>query len=488
MREREQKLRRFAGANAELPEQKAGEPEVYYDESRPLHPDDVAYYLERYGFVKNSERPSETSMASIERERQAYARMTAAEPSDQAIQPKAKTAVGQADAAQGAANEVAGGWSIRGAGRRLAGIALPVVRKRWAMLDQSTGGHLSQGIAELAQAVATRWPVTTKTAAAVTQVLSEGSSIGHERDHEVPRFATYTRPAPHPRQLLASWEDPGHEQGRLAQKNRAETALEQDHSDLVGLVQHGGEPLAQGLLQRMNRLLAHDFSHVRIHTDAAAARAAQALGVRAFAIGTHLYFAQGQFAPGTPGGDRLLVHELMHVVQFDQGRLPASIGKTTVSRPDDAAEQEARRAESSSELARAPAKLPSTLGWNRPTLAAATAATAATGDDWGAKIIEAQGEPTNEGGIWSLRYAVGPKRKFQAALYLIKDPEHTAMALCYLEMSGASAGPAAIQTSPSRMMRVPLPGPFEALGIEMRGVQFCRGDKILSDFIELAIR
>jgi hypothetical protein len=54
---------------------------------------------------------------------------------------------------------------------------------------------------------------------------------------------------------------------------------------------------------------------VRIHTDAAADAAARALGARAFAAGEHVVFRSGSYAPHTPQGERLLLHELVHVQQ-----------------------------------------------------------------------------------------------------------------------------------------------------------------------------
>jgi len=96
----------------------------------------------------------------------------------------------------------------------------------------------------------------------------------------------------------------------------------------------------------MSRRFGHDFSHVRIHTDSAAAQAASSLGAKAMTRGTNIYFGAGQFAPGTPAGDRLLIHELTHVVQHDQGRLPKANGDAPqVSHPDEPAEREAGDAE-----------------------------------------------------------------------------------------------------------------------------------------------
>ena len=53
------------------------------------------------------------------------------------------------------------------------------------------------------------------------------------------------------------------------------------------------------------------FSTVRVHIDKAPA----ILGVAAFAWGEHLYFAPGVFAPETPRGRAILIHELTHVIQ-----------------------------------------------------------------------------------------------------------------------------------------------------------------------------
>jgi hypothetical protein len=143
-------------------------------------------------------------------------------------------------------------------------------------------------------------------------------------------------------QLLGSWDKSPTPAAKARRQTEAEERLAGDHPALAVLGQGGGEPLPEAVLGRMNRILAHDFSHVRIHTDAAAAEATQLLGARALAFGAHVYFGAGQFAPGTTAGDRLLAHELVHVVQFDEGRLPpARRAGLEVSRPEDRAEQEA---------------------------------------------------------------------------------------------------------------------------------------------------
>jgi hypothetical protein len=54
---------------------------------------------------------------------------------------------------------------------------------------------------------------------------------------------------------------------------------------------------------------------VRIHTGAQATASAQGLNALAFTSGRDIVFGDGQYAPGTSSGRRLLAHELAHVVQ-----------------------------------------------------------------------------------------------------------------------------------------------------------------------------
>lgn len=73
----------------------------------------------------------------------------------------------------------------------------------------------------------------------------------------------------------------------------------------------GGEPLAPGVRVRMEQRFGKDFSRVRVHQGTEA----KTLSSVAFAMGDHLYFEPGLYRPDTPSGERLLGHELTHVVQ-----------------------------------------------------------------------------------------------------------------------------------------------------------------------------
>jgi len=76
-----------------------------------------------------------------------------------------------------------------------------------------------------------------------------------------------------------------------------------------------GRPLDAATRATMESRLGHDFSHVRIHTDADAARSANAVRAKAYTVGSHIAFRSGDYAPHTGTGRRLLAHELAHVAQ-----------------------------------------------------------------------------------------------------------------------------------------------------------------------------
>lgn len=78
----------------------------------------------------------------------------------------------------------------------------------------------------------------------------------------------------------------------------------------------GGHPLPADVRQEMGAHLGMDLAGVRIHTDSSAARMADELHARAFAVGEHIFFGAGQFTPGHLPGRHLLAHELTHVAQF----------------------------------------------------------------------------------------------------------------------------------------------------------------------------
>lgn len=86
-------------------------------------------------------------------------------------------------------------------------------------------------------------------------------------------------------------------------------------------------PLEPSLRSEMEQRFGHDFSRVRIHSDAAAARSAHEVNAHAYTVGQSVVFGAGRFAPSTQEGRRLIAHELTHVVQQSD-----SNGVTTLRR------------------------------------------------------------------------------------------------------------------------------------------------------------
>lgn len=100
----------------------------------------------------------------------------------------------------------------------------------------------------------------------------------------------------------------------------------------------GGGSLDAGTRGAMESALGADFSGVRVHTDARADSLSRALGARAFTTGRDVFFRGGEFSPATPGGRKLIAHELTHVVQ--QAATPVQ-RRLTLGAEGDAYEREA---------------------------------------------------------------------------------------------------------------------------------------------------
>jgi len=80
-----------------------------------------------------------------------------------------------------------------------------------------------------------------------------------------------------------------------------------------------GSPLATSERAFFGSVFSGDFSRVRVHTDDVSAASAARAGASAYTVGEDIFFAGGRYAPGTPAGQLLLAHELVHVVQQRRG-------------------------------------------------------------------------------------------------------------------------------------------------------------------------
>src|SRR5712691_7865406 len=98
-----------------------------------------------------------------------------------------------------------------------------------------------------------------------------------------------------------------------------------------------GQPLDASTRALMEPRFGHDFSRVRVHTDAQAAESARAVDAQAYTVGRSVVFGAGQYAPKSNAGQQLIAHELTHVLQQSKGAVSdrANSGGMGVSDPND---------------------------------------------------------------------------------------------------------------------------------------------------------
>jgi hypothetical protein len=136
----------------------------------------------------------------------------------------------------------------------------------------------------------------------------------------------------------------GGPQGTLQRKAiNADVLFDADKGSSVTMMPQGaGKPLSRETREFMEDRFDIGFDHVRVHSDSKAADNALALNARAYTIGSDIIFGAAEYRPETQEGQRLLAHELVHVVQQTGQRLPSrprvnnalekSIGKPAANR------------------------------------------------------------------------------------------------------------------------------------------------------------
>ena len=77
----------------------------------------------------------------------------------------------------------------------------------------------------------------------------------------------------------------------------------------------GGRAISNSTRHAFETHYGQNLSDVRVHTDASAAAAARSIQARAYTLGNHIAFAEGEYSPDTKRGQHLLAHELAHTIQ-----------------------------------------------------------------------------------------------------------------------------------------------------------------------------
>jgi peptidoglycan hydrolase-like protein with peptidoglycan-binding domain len=97
--------------------------------------------------------------------------------------------------------------------------------------------------------------------------------------------------------------------------NDSTTSTGNNLNNYVAQLNGNGQSLSKEVRNFYEPRFGRDFSNVRIHADNVAAKSAQSINALAYTSGNNIVFNNGQYAPGTDTGKRLLGHELTHVVQ-----------------------------------------------------------------------------------------------------------------------------------------------------------------------------
>jgi hypothetical protein len=108
--------------------------------------------------------------------------------------------------------------------------------------------------------------------------------------------------------------------GGMAATSDLETSINQARG--------GGQPLADDIREPMEQAFGADFSGVKVHTDTQSDQLNRSIQARAFTTGQDVFFRQGEYNPGSRGGQELLAHELTHVVQQNGGAVKTTLQRT----------------------------------------------------------------------------------------------------------------------------------------------------------------
>jgi hypothetical protein len=95
--------------------------------------------------------------------------------------------------------------------------------------------------------------------------------------------------------------------------------VEQSVQSQIQSARGGGQPLDGQIRRQMEQGFGRNLGNVRIHTNSQSDTLNRSLNARAFTVGNDLFFRQGEYNPGSQGGQKLLAHELTHTIQQSGG-------------------------------------------------------------------------------------------------------------------------------------------------------------------------
>lgn len=168
--------------------------------------------------------------------------------------------------------------------------------------------------------------------------------MGKTRDMEAFRERQANRPAAVPTDI----ERQNHRSVQRSENAAAETTAAGETGvpePVRNVISSSGRSLDGTIQRAMENRMGDSLGDVRIHTGSTAAAACEAINARAFTVGNHVAFNQGEYDPDSPEGQHVLAHELAHVRQQTGGAvsmLPQADLELEID-PDPALEREAEK-------------------------------------------------------------------------------------------------------------------------------------------------
>ena len=133
-------------------------------------------------------------------------------------------------------------------------------------------------------------------------------------------------------------EDKKEEDALLQKKGNDASVSVTATSPYVNSLAGKGNALPKPMQQFFGQRMRYDFGQVKVHTDKEAAASAKGFSAKAYTIGNHVVFGEGQFNNETIEGKKLIAHELVHVMQQENGET-----EKRVNRKDDSTAEAQRQ-------------------------------------------------------------------------------------------------------------------------------------------------
>jgi Domain of unknown function (DUF4157) len=155
--------------------------------------------------------------------------------------------------------------------------------------------------------------------------LEQEANLVAEQVMRMPDPALRLTPAAQLRRKCADCEAEDENKVRLQPMAPAGAAPGEAPPIVHEVLRSPGQPLDATTRAFMEPRFGYDFSRVRVHTDAKAAKSAHDVNALAYTVGEHIVFGAAQHARKKIDGQRLLAHELTHTIQQSGGTRADSV-------------------------------------------------------------------------------------------------------------------------------------------------------------------